>query len=371
VSIAVCVSMEEDAAPVGCCRFPRGRQGYSCRHWRTVVPPSWTSACVRSQARGTWTHWTTSALIPGCGKRRRACGRRWELRLAACGPRRRLRRCRDLDLSWGGSCWAVGLRVATVCRPVTPQFSRARGGRFDRRSTKMPPPLAVQPCWPQASRVCQRHSLLGSRWPARASRARRLQAASDPGSPKFDILALSNLCLDVVVPVDHLPDSSSDVRRQLLEELHARTFDPSAWELGGAMNGMVAGARLGLRVGAIGHVGDDEYGAFVHRELQVCGGPCLACQCMMRVWAAHRWCAACISPLRRLMPSCLQQRAGGAHRAHCFDPAGFRGAACSHEPDACMLRAGGEWGTRAQHPDKRVLGAPAAACAWRAVFSLM
>ena len=32
---------------------------------------------------------------------------------------------------------------------------------------------------------------------------------------------------------------------------------------------MIAAARLGLRVGAIGHVGDDVYGDFMRRVLQV------------------------------------------------------------------------------------------------------
>ena len=39
--------------------------------------------------------------------------------------------------------------------------------------------------------------------------------------------------------------------------------------MGASCNFMIAAARLGLQVGAVGHVGDDVYGDFMRRIMQV------------------------------------------------------------------------------------------------------
>lgn len=62
-----------------------------------------------------------------------------------------------------------------------------------------------------------------------------------------------------------LPDS----RRTLFRELTSEPPPESAWEVGASCNFMIAASRLGLRVGAVGHVGDDVYGDFMRRVLQV------------------------------------------------------------------------------------------------------
>ena len=58
-------------------------------------------------------------------------------------------------------------------------------------------------------------------------------------------------------------------RRILFRELTAEPPPESAWEVGASCNFMIAAARLGLRVGAVGHVGDDVYGDFMRRIMQV------------------------------------------------------------------------------------------------------
>mmetsp|Transcript_2991 Transcript_2991/g.7381 ORF Transcript_2991/g.7381 Transcript_2991/m.7381 type:complete len:416 (-) Transcript_2991:319-1566(-) len=87
-------------------------------------------------------------------------------------------------------------------------------------------------------------------------------------SPKHDVVSLGNLCVDVVVPVPELPPADTNARRQLLEKLTAAPADESAWEVGGNCNFIIAAARLGLKVGTVGHVGTDVYGRFMRRVLQ-------------------------------------------------------------------------------------------------------
>jgi hypothetical protein len=41
------------------------------------------------------------------------------------------------------------------------------------------------------------------------------------GSTQTDVLALGNICLDVVIPVDTLPPEDPVVRRRMLDELTA------------------------------------------------------------------------------------------------------------------------------------------------------
>ena len=93
-------------------------------------------------------------------------------------------------------------------------------------------------------------------------------------SRTFDVVALGNLCLDIVVSVPELPPSSDESRRQLLKALTAAPPPKTAWEVGGNTNFMIAAARLGLKVASIGHVGPDQYGEYVRHILQVTSLPC-------------------------------------------------------------------------------------------------
>ncbi len=86
---------------------------------------------------------------------------------------------------------------------------------------------------------------------------------------QYDVLALSNICIDVIVPQDELPGPDPVARERLLQQLSASPPCESSWELGANCNFMVAAARLGMRAGAVGHVGTDVYGRFLNRLLQV------------------------------------------------------------------------------------------------------
>eukprot|EP00798_Chlamydomonas_sp_ICE-L_P002335 gene2335-8630_t len=91
-------------------------------------------------------------------------------------------------------------------------------------------------------------------------------------NPKIlDVVALSNLCVDVFVPVETLPPSDTDERRQLLDKLSELPPDRSAWEIGGTGNFMIAAARMGMSVSSIGHIGNDMYGEFLQEVLHVEG----------------------------------------------------------------------------------------------------
>ncbi|KAL4514183.1 hypothetical protein Ndes2437B_g04164 [Nannochloris sp. 'desiccata'] len=89
-------------------------------------------------------------------------------------------------------------------------------------------------------------------------------SANLTGSQKtFDLVALSNLCVDIVVQTSELPPADDSSRRQLLTNLTANPPDVSSWEVGGNTNTLIAASRLGLRVASIGHIGNDIYGKFL------------------------------------------------------------------------------------------------------------
>ncbi|GBF90155.1 sugar carbohydrate kinase [Raphidocelis subcapitata] len=92
----------------------------------------------------------------------------------------------------------------------------------------------------------------------------RMRAA---GGHAFDVLGLSNLCVDVVIPVEQLPSPDAAAREALLRRLTAAPPGEASWELGGISNFAVAAARLGLRTGAVGHLGSDVYGSYMERVL--------------------------------------------------------------------------------------------------------
>jgi hypothetical protein len=96
-------------------------------------------------------------------------------------------------------------------------------------------------------------------------------ATTEPqASPqRYDVLALSNLCVDIVLPVDELPPKDASFRQQLLQQLTDHPPSKEQWELGGNCNFMIAASRIGMRVGSIGHVGNDMYGDYLEEVLQV------------------------------------------------------------------------------------------------------
>lgn len=91
-----------------------------------------------------------------------------------------------------------------------------------------------------------------------------------PGrAPRFDVLTLSNLAVDVLTPVARLPSSDLEVRRGLLAQLMAREPSPEALEAGGSTNLCFTASRLGLKAGAVGCCSRDVYGRFLRRCLEV------------------------------------------------------------------------------------------------------
>jgi hypothetical protein len=89
-------------------------------------------------------------------------------------------------------------------------------------------------------------------------------------SVDYDLVTLSNLCVDVIVPLDTLPASLRGMPKSeaLLEYLAQHTPPETAWEVGGNTNTLIAGARLGMRTAALGHIGDDGFGAFLENVLR-------------------------------------------------------------------------------------------------------
>mmetsp|Transcript_20261 Transcript_20261/g.44241 ORF Transcript_20261/g.44241 Transcript_20261/m.44241 type:complete len:412 (+) Transcript_20261:120-1355(+) len=83
-----------------------------------------------------------------------------------------------------------------------------------------------------------------------------------------DVVALGNLCVDVVLPVDQLPPKDEKYRWNMLTELSASPPSKDSWEVGGNCNFMIAAARLGMRVSSVGHIGNDVYGNFLNGVLK-------------------------------------------------------------------------------------------------------
>lgn len=85
---------------------------------------------------------------------------------------------------------------------------------------------------------------------------------------RFDLVTLSNLCVDIVVSMDELPEEDEALRKRVLNELLASPPPKSQWEVGGNTNTLIAASRLGMRVAAIGHIGNDIYGDFLEDVLE-------------------------------------------------------------------------------------------------------
>lgn len=70
------------------------------------------------------------------------------------------------------------------------------------------------------------------------------------------------LCLQMPPPAEVKSES-------LLQSLMQRPLARESWEVGGNCNFMIAAARLGLQVAALGNLGNDVYGRFLRDVLQV------------------------------------------------------------------------------------------------------
>lgn len=109
----------------------------------------------------------------------------------------------------------------------------------------------------------------------RVGRYGRLEPSRSYGQAdaQYDLVTLSNLCVDVIVPMDTLPAAlrGAPKNEALLEYLNENPPPSSSWEVGGNTNTLIAGARLGMRTSALGHIGHDAFGGFLHDVLQTEG----------------------------------------------------------------------------------------------------
>jgi hypothetical protein len=85
----------------------------------------------------------------------------------------------------------------------------------------------------------------------------------------YDVVALGNLCVDIVLPVEQLPAPDAAVRQRLLTRLTADPPSTESWEVGGSTNFVIAASRLGLKAATVGHLGPDVYGEFMRTVLEV------------------------------------------------------------------------------------------------------
>ncbi|CAG9464794.1 unnamed protein product [Pedinophyceae sp. YPF-701] len=95
------------------------------------------------------------------------------------------------------------------------------------------------------------------------ARAARHRAGTTLHGARLDLVTLSNLCVDIIQQVPVLPPGDEQARRKLLHDLTKNPPPLHQWEVGGSTNTLLAGARIGLRCGSIGHIGDDIYGKFM------------------------------------------------------------------------------------------------------------
>ena len=75
--------------------------------------------------------------------------------------------------------------------------------------------------------------------------------------------------IKLVLQVDELPAQDRQSKERLLSSLTAEPPSPQTWQVGGSTNFMIAAARLGLDVCCCGYVGDDAFGQYLLKCLEV------------------------------------------------------------------------------------------------------
>jgi len=104
-----------------------------------------------------------------------------------------------------------------------------------------------------------------------ASSCRAFTNGEEHSPVEYDVVALGNLCVDVLLPPGPIPRPSALKTSKTLGELAKTAPARSSWELGGNCNFLIAASRLGLRAACAGHVGKDQYGKFLIDELAIEG----------------------------------------------------------------------------------------------------
>jgi sugar/nucleoside kinase (ribokinase family) len=117
--------------------------------------------------------------------------------------------------------------------------------------------------------------------PSRGVLTRAAARADSEYAGPLDVVALGNMCVDILHPPAPIPDPAELKTEAFLATLDATGYDASSrdaapsdrWEVGGNCNFLIAAARLGLRAECVGHVGDDARGAFLRDTLAAEGVP--------------------------------------------------------------------------------------------------
>lgn len=122
------------------------------------------------------------------------------------------------------------------------------GAQLGGRGAAAAPPPACPPAAPRAGRRL---------------RLAPAPAAAAPSSPPFDVVTLSNLCVDVVQTLAPPLPAGGELRGAYASLQRSATAPTPHWEVGGATNLAIAARRLGLSVGCLGHAGGDPLGAFL------------------------------------------------------------------------------------------------------------
>ena len=99
----------------------------------------------------------------------------------------------------------------------------------------------------------------------------RILSSSSSSSNSFDLVVLSYVCVDILLPVAVHPPSDASSRKALLTEQQASLAKGSRaqWEVGGSCNLSIAAARLGLRSAICGEASSDTYGQYIQSILKV------------------------------------------------------------------------------------------------------
>ncbi|KAH7424127.1 hypothetical protein KP509_12G091300 [Ceratopteris richardii] len=84
----------------------------------------------------------------------------------------------------------------------------------------------------------------------------------------IDVITFGNLCVDIVLNVPTLPPKSYKEKLAYMNDLARSSPEKKFWEAGGNSNFAIAAARLGMRCAALGHIGDEKYGKFLHEVLE-------------------------------------------------------------------------------------------------------
>jgi len=109
----------------------------------------------------------------------------------------------------------------------------------------------------------------------RDTTTRAFASQSDEYSGPLDVVALGNMCVDILHPPGPIPDAQSLKTSEFLTTLDESLFarERERWEVGGNCNFLIAAARLGMRVECVGHVGNDAAGTFLKNTLHDEGVP--------------------------------------------------------------------------------------------------